>query len=95
MESTWQQHPDEDAIARFKSVIEQLKPGMEVSIVEGENVYGPMHYTGIWDTLHTFYPKQKDIDIAQSRFYKRDMAGRPHLALPYTLLAEAVKFAEI
>ncbi len=55
-QSTWQSSLPADEIARQQAVKEQLQPGCTVTLQFGSIPLGEFTYTGLWDTMHTFYP---------------------------------------
>lgn len=91
--STWQIPLPADEIARQEATRSRLQPGMEVELRSlGKFIYG-----GVWDTMHQFFPAggvmSADIETgALASYVKRDLYGRRHLQLPYTLLADYVIF---
>lgn len=99
--STWQNLLPEDEIGRQQAMKELLKPGMRVNInFDGTNL-GEFLYSGLWDTMHTFYPAPGNpsgngalrdaLPETRSRYARRDLRGREFLQIPYTLLADVIK----
>lgn len=97
-ESTWQSLLPEDEIARQQAVKEQLKPGLTVNLCLAETPLGEFIYSGIWDTMHTFYPtdaiSNPDLHTVmtgpKARYLRRDLRGRVYVQLPYTILADTI-----
>lgn len=89
--ATWQQSLPDDEIARQQAMKESLHPGQEVSL----KGYGRFVYSGIWDTMHTFYPVEGQslrtlLPASEHRYIRRDLRGREYIELPYTTLADYV-----
>ena len=94
--STWAEPLPADEIARQQGVRSRLNAGMEVNL----RGLGRFIYSGLWDTMHAFYPAATDslpdaaATGALSRYVKRDLRGRRYLQLPYTVLADYVQFPD-
>lgn len=92
-QSTWDTPLPPDEIERNERVRSRLRPGMRV-ILDG---LGDFIYSGLWDTMHSFYPASGQ-NLSQiwgdrpARYLKRDMRGENYLQVPYTRLAEFVRF---
>lgn len=90
-ESTWRNPLPEDEIGRQQAMKENLKSGMEVSL----SGYGRFRYSGIWDTMHVFYPIENQklreiVSESEQRYVRRDLRGNFYIELPYTRLADYV-----
>ena len=96
--STWQSRLPEDEIARQQAIREQLQPGCTVILQLDGTPLGEFIYTGVWDTMHTFYPSAEAVESAlpalmsdgRRRYLRRDLRGRSFVQLPYTILADTV-----
>ena len=97
--STWRDLLPEDEIGRQQAVKERLCPGVRVLLNFDGIELGEFIYSGLWDTMHCFYPASDGYinggltDIlpeGRHRYIKRDIRGRKYLSLPYTLLADIV-----
>lgn len=91
--SSWQTPLPDDEIGRQQSVKQRLAAGMEVEL----RGLGRFTYSGIWDTMHTFYPAAGQnlpaiLPEERRRYLRRDLRGRHFIQLPYTLLADEVVF---
>lgn len=90
--STWAEPLPEDEIGRQERVKERLKPGIEVVL---DGIPGKFRYSGLWDTMHIFYPADgqslsKIMPQDKIHYLKRDLRGIQYLRLPYTLLADII-----
>ncbi|GEM_PF-3446183 len=91
--STWAEPLPADEIARQQAVKSRLNAGLEVTL----HGLGPFRYSGLWDTMHVFYPSggqrlDRICPGALSRYVKRGLRGILYLQLPYTVLADYVEF---
>lgn len=89
--SRWDHPLPEDEIHRQQQMKERLKPGMEVHL----RGLGRFTYNGTWDTMHTFYPAEGQnlteiLPPDRRHILRKDLAGRPFIQLPYTILADEV-----
>lgn len=89
--STWQHRLPEDEIGRQQEIKERLSPGVHVQL----RCLGEFVYSGLWDTMHAFYPAAGQdlpslIAPERRRYLKRDLRGRWFIQLPYTLLADEI-----
>lgn len=89
--STWKEPLPDNEIHRQQLVKELLTPGLEVEL----RGLGRFIYSGIWDTMHAFYPVEgQDLPAIvapeRRRYVKRDLRGLNFIQLPYTLLADEV-----
>lgn len=90
--SSWETPLPEDEIGRQQKMKESLKSGMMVEILD----YGKFRYSGIWDTMHVFYPEEDQIlretlPDSEQRYIRRDLRGNEYLELPYTRLADYIR----
>lgn len=100
--STWQTPLPEDEIARQQAVKQRLLTGVKVGLQFEQTPLGEFIYSGIWDTMHTFYPAESNplskghdslrnsLSESKRRYCRRDLKGREFLQLPYTLLADVI-----
>ena len=94
--STWQSRLPEDEIGRQQAIREQLHPGCLVELRFGASELGRFVYSGIWDTMHVFYPVATATDLEtilsgeRRRYLRRDLRGKLFVQLPYTILADTV-----
>ena len=91
-QSSWEDRLPADEIARQQTMKERLQPGLEVNI----KGYGRFRYSGIWDTMHTFFPIEGQslrdlLPQSEQRYIRRDLRRVTYLELPYTLLADYVE----
>ncbi|MDE6273047.1 MAG: hypothetical protein K2M31_08595 [Muribaculaceae bacterium] len=100
-QSTWQFNLPEDEIGRQQAMKERLEPGLKVSLVFDDVELGEFVYSGLWDTMHAFYPLPDNpivsasirdaLPEARKRYARRDLRGREFIQLPYTLLADIIR----
>lgn len=98
--SSWQNALPEDEIGRQQAMKERLAPGTHVILRFDGVELGEFIYSGVWDTMHSFYPAPENALIPETiaqllpdnrkRYARRDLRGREYLQLPYTLLADAI-----
>lgn len=96
--STWRNPLPEDEIGRQQDVKERLAPGVHVQLNFDGIDLGEFIYSGLWDTMHSFYPVSplpegglvSILPTERHRYVRRDLRGREYLSLPYTLLADIV-----
>ncbi|MBD5294805.1 MAG: hypothetical protein HDS25_00590 [Bacteroides sp.] len=97
--ATWQSLLPEDEIGRQQAMKERLQPGLRVRLNFDATELGEFVYTGLWDTMHTFYPAPENkfssplaeiLPEGRRRYARRDFRGREFLQLPYTLLADVI-----
>lgn len=103
-QSTWQTRLPEDEIGRQQAMKERLSAGLKVSLVFDNVELGEFVYSGIWDTMHAFYPLPENplasasihdaLPESRKRYARRDLRGREFIQLPYTLLADIVKIED-
>ena len=90
--STWQEPLPDDEIGRQQEMKQRLTPGMHVHLRD----LGEFIYSGLWDTMHAFYPADTATDLPslvsepRRRYLRRDLRGRWFIQLPYTLLADEI-----
>lgn len=91
-EATWVSPLPADEIGRHERVRAMLRPGMRVTLADG---LGDFIYSGLWDTMHSFYPAAaQNLPLLwagrHDRYLKRDLRGEHYLQIPYTRLADFV-----
>ena len=91
-EATWASPLPADEIGRHERVRAMLRPGMRVTLAGG---LGDFIYSGLWDTMHSFYPAaSQNLPLLwagrHDRYLKRDLRGEHYLQIPYTRLADFV-----
>lgn len=89
--SSWQNPLPVDEIGRQQDMKSRLTPGLCVEL----RGLGLFIYSGVWDTMHVFYPaEQQDlpklISNDRRRYLKHDIRGRWFIQLPYTQLADHI-----
>lgn len=95
-QSSWREPLPEDEIGRQQEAKESLKSGCIVNLCMKGIDLGTFRYSGLWDTMHAFYPagarSLKEI-LPQDcqRYLRRDLRGREFLHIPYTILADVIK----
>lgn len=97
IKSTWRNLLPADEIGRQQAIKERLRTGCHAELRFGETLLGGFLYSGIWDTMHVFYPEPDNaIDLVSTldgnarRYLRRDLRGRLFVQLPYTILADSI-----